>query len=63
MKRLATPGNRSGSSSSSRRYRYTKVLDNCKHAIRGLWRRNGSFVARVTVEDDAGRKAVKWVLL
>src|SRR5208337_1856226 len=63
MKRIATPGNRTGSSSSSRRYRYTKVLDNRKHAIRGLWRRNGSFVARITVEDDDGRKAVKWVPL
>jgi len=63
MKRIATPGNRTGSSSSSRRYRYTKVLDNRKHAIRGLWRRNGKFVARITVEDDAGRKAVKWVPL
>ena len=63
MKRMATPSNRTGSSSSSRRYKYTKVLDNRKHAIRGLWRRNGSFVARITVEDDAGRKAVKWVPL
>jgi len=25
------------------------------------WRRNGSFVARITVEDEAGHKAVKWV--
>src|ERR1017187_2004517 len=41
MKRIATPGNRAGSSSSSRRYRYSKVLDNRKHAIRGLWQRNG----------------------
>jgi integrase len=63
MKRIATPGNRTGSSSSSRRYKYNKVLDNRKHAIRGLWRRNGKFVARITVEDDAGRKAVKWVPL
>jgi integrase len=63
MKPLATPGKRSGSNASSRRYRYTKVLDNRKHPIRGLWRRNGKFLARVTVEDDAGRKAVKWVSL
>jgi integrase len=54
---------KTGPSSSSRRYRYTKVLDNRKHAIRGLWRRNGKFVARITVEDDAGRKSVKWVPL
>jgi integrase len=63
MKRMATPGNQTGPSSRSRRYKYTKVLDNRKHAIRGLWRRNGKFVARITVEDDAGRKAVKWVPL
>jgi integrase len=65
MKRTATPGNPTGAISSSRRHRhrYSKVLDNRKHAIRGLWRRNGKFVARITVEDDAGRKAVKWVPL
>src|SRR5437899_8156246 len=56
---MATPGNRTVSSSNSRRYRYTKVLDNRKHPIRGLWRRNGSFVGGSTVEDDGGRKAVK----
>lgn len=38
-------------------------MDNRKHAVRGLWRRNGNFVARITVEDDAGHKAVKWVPL
>jgi len=59
---MATQSN-IASSSNSRRYNYTKVLDNRKHAIRGLWRRNGKFVARITVEDDAGRKAVKWVPL
>jgi integrase len=63
MKRRATPGNETGSSSNSLRYRYTKVLDNRKHAIRGLWRRNGKFVARITVEDDVGQKSVKWVPL
>ena len=64
MKRTATPSNpQLDSNSNSRRYRYTKVLDNRKHAIRGLWRRNGKFVARITVEDAAGRKAVKWVPL
>ena len=62
MKRTATQSN-TDSSSNSRRYKYTKVLDNRKHAIRGLWKRNGKFVARITVEDDAGRKAVKWVPL
>lgn len=63
MKRTETSRDRTGRASSSRRYRYTKVLDNRKHAIRGLWRRNGKFVARITVEDDAGRKAVKWLPL
>jgi integrase len=63
MKPQATECNQIGSTSRSRRYRYTKVLDNRKHAIRGLWRRNGKFVARITVEDDAGRKAVKWMPL
>ena len=62
MKRTATPSN-PVSSSSSRRHRYTKVLDNRKHPIRGLWRRNGSFYARITVEDDCGRKSIKWVPL
>ena len=60
---MATPGKGTGSSSSSRRHRYTKVLDNRKHAIRGLWRRTSKFVARLTVEDDAGQKTVKWVPL
>ena len=63
MKRVATLGSQSGASSTSRRYKYTKVLDNRKHAIRGLWRRNGKVMARITVEDDAGRKRLKWVPL
>src|SRR5436190_14242461 len=32
------------------RYRYQKVLDSRKQPIRGLWKRNGNFVARITVE-------------
>jgi len=47
----------------SRRHKYTKVLDNRKHPIRGLWRRNGNFLARISVEDEAGRKQVRWVPL
>lgn len=62
MKRNESPSI-AGAQSNSRRHKYTKVCDNRKHAIRGLWRRNGKFVARITVEDDAGRKAVKWVPL
>jgi hypothetical protein len=60
MKGEATQGNLK---SQSRRYQYTKVLDNRKHPIRGLWRRGEKFLARITVEDDAGRKTVKWVPL
>jgi integrase len=66
MKRSATRcdnRSQSGSRSSSRRYDYHKVLDNRKHPIRGLWRRNGKFLARITTEDDAGRKSKKWVPL
>lgn len=62
MKRNGTSRN-TRSTSNSRRYSYTKVLDNRKHPIRGLWKRNGSFVARLRVEDDLGRKANKWVPL
>ncbi len=53
----------SGAISSSRRYKYVKALDNRKHEIRGLWRRLDRFYARITVEDDSGRKSVKWVPL
>ena len=55
MNRTATQSNL-GASASSRQYRYAKVLDNRKHAIRGFWKRNRKFLARITVEDDAGRK-------
>ncbi len=51
------------SSRASRRYSYTKVLDNRKHPIRGLWRRNGQFCARIVVEDDEGRKTTPYVPL
>ncbi len=46
-----------------RRYSYQKVKDARKHPIRGLWRRNGVFVARLRVEDDCGAKETKWVPL
>ena len=41
---------------SRRRHTYTKVKDARKHPIRHLNRRNGTFYARLTVEDDQGRK-------
>lgn len=62
MKRDATQCD-TGSSSNSRHYSYTKVLDNRKHPIRGLWRRNGKFLARITVEGATGKKSMKWVPL
>ena len=62
MKRNETES-KTGATSSSRRYKYTKALDNRKHSIRGLWKRNGKFVARITVEDEGGSKALKWVPL
>ena len=43
-----------------RRHSYSKVLDIRKHPIRGLWRRNGRFIARITVEDERGQPRVKW---
>jgi len=43
---------------------YTKVLDKRKHAIRGLWQRNGRYYAQMTVEDGvSGVKRVKRVPL
>ena len=62
MKRTATPSN-PASSSNSRRHRYSKVLDNRKQPIRGLWRRNGNFLARITTENDVGKKVIKWAKL
>jgi hypothetical protein len=37
------------------RYQYKKVLDGRKQPIRGLWERNGKFIARIAMEDDAGK--------
>jgi hypothetical protein len=38
------------------RYHYKKVLDGRKQPIRGLWKRNGKSIARIVMEDDAGKK-------
>jgi integrase len=43
--------------------RYHKVFDSRKRRVRGIWRRNGRFFANVSVSDDLGRKAPKWVPL
>lgn len=48
---------------SRRRHTYTKVKDARKHPIRHLYRRNGTFYARLTVEDDQGRKKLAWMPL
>jgi integrase len=43
---------------------YKKVLDKRKHAIRGLWERNGRYYAQLTIEDPvSGVKRVKRVPL
>ena len=44
-------------------YRYRKVFDGRKQPIRGLWIRNGKYLARITTENDAGVKEVRWVPL
>src|SRR5581483_12315903 len=43
--------------------KYKKVLDGRKQPIRGLWERNGKYVARINVEDEAGMKHNRWVPL
>ena len=46
------------------RHSYQKVLDGRKQPIRGLWTRNGYFIARVTVpKPESGRNTAKWVTL
>jgi integrase len=44
-------------------YKYKKVLDGRKQPIRGLWERNGKFIARIAIEDEAGIKSNRWVAL
>lgn len=50
-------------SSSRRKHSYTKVVDVRKRPVRHLYRRNGSFFARISVEDEMGRKKKAWVPL
>jgi integrase len=45
------------------RYQYRKVRDGRKQPIRGLWERNGKFVARIAAEDENGMKRTRWVTL
>jgi integrase len=49
--------------SSHSRFKYKKVLDGRKQPIRGLWERNGTFIARIAVEDADGMKRTRWVPL
>src|SRR5580658_2199374 len=52
------------SHSQHRGARYSKVLDQRKRAVRGLWERNGRYYAQITVEDpNTGIKKVKRVPL
>ena len=46
-----------------RRYSYQKAPDGRKQPIRGLWVRNGRYIAHITAEDSAGNRAAKWVPL
>ncbi len=55
--------NTSNVQSSQSPYEYKKVLDGRKQPIRGLWERNGKFIARLSVEDQNGEKRVQWVVL
>ena len=44
--------------------KYQKVQDERKHAIRGLWQRNGRYYAQITLEDPVtGKKCVRRVPL
>ena len=42
---------------------YSKIFDQRKRRMRGLWQRNEPFYAQLTVEDDTGRKVVRRVRL
>ena len=63
MKTEATEGSTGDQFSNTKTYGsalYQKVLDGRKQAIRGLWRRGDSFVARLTIEDaSASKKMVR----
>jgi hypothetical protein len=42
---------------------FTMAKDGRKQPIRGLWERNGKYIARISVEDDAGVSRTRWVPL
>lgn len=49
--------------SSRPKHTYTKVLDNRKRPVRHLYRRNSAYYARISIEDEQGRKRKTWVPL
>lgn len=50
--------------SSHRRHKYQKALDGRKQPIRGLWTRNGHYIARVTsLVLESGKMRPRWVTL
>ncbi len=66
MKPIETVSNQATAAnvrSSHSRFKYKKVLDGRKQPIRGLWERNGRFIARIAVEDTDGMKRTRWVPL
>ena len=65
MKASATPSNDQDGfrAANSRGNAYHKVLDGRKQPIRGLWQRCGRYVARLKVEDERGRRILRWKLL
>jgi integrase len=66
MKPIATASNHATAAnvrSSHSRFKYKKVLDGRKQPIRGLWERDGKYLARIAVEDSDGMKRTRWVAL
>ena len=63
MKSPETPGTALKPSGALRQHRgasYTKVFDQRKRRVRGLWERNGAYYAQITVTDEtSGRKSVR----
>jgi hypothetical protein len=66
MKSIETVGSQESevvSRKSHSQHKYAKVLDGRKQPVRGLWQRNGKFIARIAIEDEAGMKSNRWVAL
>ena len=66
MKRQETGSDSQGESlviQSQGRHSYQKVLDGRKQPIRGLYKRNNAFLARLTIQSENGSPALKWIPL